>query len=142
MSRRPRRPPPPSPRECRALGRAARAARRRAYAPYSQFAVGAALRTTTGRVVTGANVENASYPLTICAERAAVARAVAEGCRRFDAVAVVADSEGLTTPCGACRQVLWEICGDCWVWLENLAGESRLIPLSELLPLPFDAHRL
>jgi len=135
-------PPRPSPRECRALGRAARAARRRAYAPYSRFAVGAALRTTTGRVVTGVNVENASYPLTICAERAAAARAVAEGCRRFDLIAVVADSKPLTTPCGACRQVLWEICGDCWVWLENLRGETLLGRLSELLPLPFDARRL
>jgi cytidine deaminase len=93
-------------------------------------------------VITAANVETASYPLTMCAERAAVARALAEGFRRFDAVAVVADSETITTPCGACRQVLWEICGDCWVWLENLSGESRLLRLSELLPLPFDARSL
>jgi cytidine deaminase len=71
-----------------------------------------------------------------------VARALAEGFRRFDAVAVVADSKTITTPCGACRQVLWEICGDCWVWLENLSGESRLLRLSELLPLPFDARSL
>lgn len=139
MSR--RAPRPPTLRECRALGRAARAARKRSYSPYSEFAVGAALRTTGGRVITGTNVENASYPLTICAERAAAARAVVEGFRRFDMVAVVASSQPLTTPCGACRQVLWEICGDCWVWLENLSGETCLLRLSELLPMPFPPVR-
>jgi len=128
--------------ELRALARAARAARKQAYVPYSRFRVGAALRTTGGVVVTGCNIENASFPLTQCAERVAVGRARAEGHRRFDAIAVVADSPRVTAPCGGCRLVMWEMCGDIWVWRENVRGQGRLLRLSELLPLPFDGRNL
>jgi cytidine deaminase len=126
----------------RALASTARAARRRALAPYSGFKVGAALRTRDGLVVTGCNVENASYGLTLCAERIAVFKAVSEGLRRFDAIAVVADAKRLTPPCGPCRQILWEFCGDIWVRLEDLKGRSRTLRMSELFPLPFDRHSL
>jgi cytidine deaminase len=124
------------------LARLARAARRRAHAPFSRFKVGAALRTTKGEIVTGCNVENASYGLTLCAERVAVFKAVSEGFRRFDAIAVIADSKRLTPPCGACRQILWEFCGDILVHLEDLKGGRRTLRLSELLPLPFDSRNL
>jgi cytidine deaminase len=130
---------PPSFRD---LVRVARKARLRAHAPYSRFRVGAALRTRSGEIVTGCNVENASYGLTLCAERVAVFKAVSEGLRRFDAVAVVADSPRLAAPCGPCRQILWEFCGDIWVHMENLKGRSRSIRLAELLPLPFDRRSL
>jgi cytidine deaminase len=124
------------------LARLARAARRRAHAPFSHFKVGAALRTRSGEIVTGCNVENASYGLTLCAERVAVFKAVSEGMKRFDAVAVVADSKLLTPPCGPCRQILWEFCGDITVHMEDLRGRSRTLKLSELLPFPFDARHL
>ena len=104
--------PTPPLAELKDLARLARAARRRAHAPFSHFKVGAALRTRSGEIVTGCNIENASYGLTLCAERVAVFKAVSEGMKRFDAVAVVADSRHLTPPCGPCRQILWEFCGD------------------------------
>jgi cytidine deaminase len=126
----------------RELARFARAARRRAHAPFSRFKVGAALRTRRGEIVTGCNIENASYGLTLCAERVAVFKAVSEGMRRFEAVAVVADAREPTPPCGPCRQILWEFCGDIVVHMENLEGARRTMKLSELLPLPFDAHHL
>jgi cytidine deaminase len=126
----------------RGLARLARAARRLAHAPYSGFRVGAALRTRSGEVVTGCNVENASYGLTLCAERIAVFKAVSEGIRRFDAIAVVTDSKRLTPPCGPCRQILWEFCGDILVHLEDLHGKRRTLRLSELLPFPFDSRSL
>ena len=124
------------------LTRVARRARRRAIVPFSGYKVGAALRTTSGEIITGCNVENATYGLTLCAERVAVFKAVSEGLRRFDAVAVVVDSKLLAAPCGACRQILWEFCGDIWVHLSDLEGHSRTLRLSELLPLPFDARNL
>lgn len=124
------------------LLRFARQARRRAHAPFSGFKVGAALRARTGEVVTGCNVENASYGLTLCAERVAVFKAVSEGIRRFDAIAVVADSKRLTPPCGPCRQILWEFCGDVIVHMGNLHGRTRTMRLSELLPFPFDRSHL
>jgi len=124
------------------LARFARLARRRAHAPFSRFKVGAALRTKDGQIVTGCNVENATYGLTICAERVAVFKAVSEGLRTFDAVAVVADSPRLAAPCGPCRQILWELCGDVWVYMANLKGRSRIFRLSELLPHPFDRRNL
>jgi cytidine deaminase len=120
----------------------ARAARERAVAPYSGFRVGAALRTRAGVVVTGCNIENASYGLTLCAERVAVFKAVSEGLREFADLAVVADSARLSAPCGPCRQVLWEFCGDIRVRLSNLKGRSRTYRLSELLPVPFDRRNL
>ncbi len=120
----------------------AKQARRRAHAPFSRFKVGAALRTGKGEIVTGCNIENATYGLTICAERTAVFKAVSEGFRRFDAVAVVADSPRVAAPCGPCRQILWEFCGDIWVHMENLQGVRRTLRLSELLPMPFDRRNL
>jgi cytidine deaminase len=124
------------------LVRLAKQARRRAHAPFSRFRVGAALRTRRGEIVTGCNIENATYGLTLCAERVAVFKAVSEGMRRFDAIAVVADSPLPVTPCGPCRQILWELCGDIWVHLEGLRGPGKTLRLSELLPLPFDRTSL
>jgi cytidine deaminase len=124
------------------LARRARRARLRAHAPFSRFKVGAALRTRTGRVVTGCNLENASYGLTMCAERVAVFKAVSEGRRAFDAIAVAVDAEKLAAPCGPCRQILWEFCGDIWVHLVNLGKERLTVRMSELLPHPFDRRNL
>ena len=126
----------------RELARLARSARRRAHAPFSRFKVGAALRTRAGEVVTGCNIENATYGLTLCAERVAVFKAVSEGLRGFDAIAVVADSKRLTAPCGPCRQILWEFCGDIWIHMADLKGGKVTQRLSELLPMPFDRRNL
>ncbi len=120
----------------------AREAREHAQAPYSRFKVGAALKTRTGEIVTGCNIENASYGLTICAERVAVFKAVSEGLDEFDVIAVVADSKRLTPPCGPCRQILWEYCGDVLVHMSDLGGRSRTMRLSKLLPMPFDRTHL
>jgi cytidine deaminase len=117
---------------------AATAAREHAHAPYSKFRVGAALRTASGRIFTGCNVENATLGLTICAERVAVFKALSEGERSFNAVAVVTDADVLTPPCGACRQILWEFCGDAEVILANLKGQVALHRISALFPKPFD----
>lgn len=124
------------------LARLATEARKHAHAPFSKFKVGAALRTKTGEVILGCNVESSSYGLTMCAERVAVFKAVSEGIREFDAVAVVADSMRPTAPCGACRQILWEACGDIWVHLVDLRGKTVTRRMSELLPLPFDSRNL
>jgi cytidine deaminase len=121
---------------------AARAVRLNAHAAFSHFLVGAALEAADGRVFTGCNVENATYGLTVCAERVAVFKAVSEGCRAFTRVAVVADTEEPTPPCGACRQILWEFGGDLEVILANLTGEKARFRLRELLPHPFDARLL
>jgi cytidine deaminase len=131
-----------APPDLRDLARLARGARRRAHAPFSRFKVGAALRARSGEIVTGCNVENASYGLTLCAERVAVFKAISEGIRGFDAVAVVTASPRLTPPCGACRQILWEFCGDLWVSMSDLKGRARTLRLSELLPFPFDSRHL
>jgi cytidine deaminase len=117
---------------------AARSAREHAHAPFSNFCVGAAVRAKSGRIFTGCNVENATYGLTLCAERVAVFKAISEGERGFDAVAVVADTDVLTPPCGSCRQILWEFCGDAEVILANLQGKIERCRMSELLPRPFD----
>jgi cytidine deaminase len=116
--------------------------RARAHAPYSKFSVGAALEDSEGRIHTGCNVENASYGLTNCAERTAAFKAVSEGARSFTRIAVAADTARLTPPCGACRQVLWEICGDIEVVLVNLQSETESMRLKDLLPRPFDASLL
>ena len=120
---------------------AATAARERAYAPYSNFAVGAALLLPDGRIIPGCNVENASYGLAICAERSAVSAAIASGVQRFDAIAVVADCSPPASPCGACRQVLSEF-GDFPVVLANLAGERELASVRDLLPGAFHGQLL
>ncbi len=124
------------------LAALAREARERAQARYSGFKVGAALKTATGEIVTGCTIENASYGLTLCAERVAVFKAVSEGLLEFDAIAVVADSRRLTPPCGPCRQILWEYCGDIAVHMADLHGHTRTVRLSRLLPDPFDAGHL
>ena len=121
---------------------AALAARLNAYAKFSNFQVGAAIEDIDGRIHTGCNVENATYGLTLCAERVAVFKAISEGVRKFRRVAVVADTETLTPPCGACRQILWEFCGDIPVVLVNLHGKTETYQLKDLLPKPFDASYL
>jgi cytidine deaminase len=121
---------------------AALAVRENAFAPYSKFKVGAALEDTEGRIHTGCNVENATYGLTVCAERNAVFRAISEGVRKFRRIAVVADTENLTPPCGACRQILWEFCGDVEIVLANLHGKTETYHLKDLFPKPFDVTYL
>ena len=120
----------------------AREARKRAHAPYSGFKVGAALKTRSGEIVTGCNIENASFGLTLCAERVAVFKAVSEGLTDFEAVVVAADSKRLTAPCGPCRQILWEFCGDIVVHMAGRGGRTLTRRLRELLPLPFDGGNL
>ena len=121
---------------------AARAVRERAHAPYSGFRVGAALESADGSVSIGCNVENATYGLTICAERSAIFRAIADGRRDFTRIAIVADTEQPTPPCGSCRQLLWEFCGDIEVVLANLDRVTAHYRMSELLPVPFDGRFL
>lgn len=118
---------------------AALSARLNAWAPFSNFLVGAALEDETGRIFTGCNVENATYGLSVCAERTAVLKAISEGARKFRRVAVAADTETLTPPCGACRQILWEFCGDVELTLINLQGKTETFQLRDLFPRPFDA---
>jgi len=125
-----------------ALVAAARAARDRAFAPYSHFRVGAALETPEGVIITGCNVENASYGLTICAERVAVVKALSEGHRAFTRLAVVTDTEAPISPCGACRQVLWEFAPDLEVILANLHRVTIVTDLRTLLPLAFNSQLL
>ena len=121
---------------------AALSARKNAHAPFSKFKVGAAIEDESGRVFTGCNVENATYGLTVCAERVAVFKAISEGARKFTRVAVAADTDVLTPPCGACRQILWEFCGDVEVTLVNLDGKTETFHLRDLFPRPFDASFL
>ena len=120
----------------------ATAARERAIAPYSGFKVGAALRTAGGKIYDGCNIENASYGLTVCAERVALLKALSEGEREFTEIAVVTDAETATPPCGACRQLLWEYCGPITLHLHSTRGIDESYPLAELLPHPFDRRKL
>ena len=124
------------------LVEAARAARDRAIAPYSKFHVGAALLTTDGHVIVAGNIENASYGLPTCAERVALLKALSDGHRRFSMVAVVADTTAPTPPCGPCRQLLWEYCGDIPVIMANLTTVTATLQLADLLPMPFDRRLL
>lgn len=119
------------------LVKVAALARQRAHAPYSKYRVGAAIRTARNKVHAGANVENASYGLTMCAERTAVFAAVNAGDTRLDAIAIVIDDERLPTPCGACRQVLAEFSPAMRVILATTGGLRRTTTLAELLPEPF-----
>ena len=132
----------PSADKTQALIAAARSARRHAQARFSGFKVGAALETADGTIITGCNIENATYGLTICAERVAMFKALSEGHRHFRRVAVVADTAAPTPPCGPCRQILWEFGGDLEVLLANLRRQTGTYRLAELLPLPFDARLL
>lgn len=113
-------------------------ARQRAHAPFSKFQVGAAVRTGDGKIYAGCNVESASFGLTVCAERVAIWKAVSEGEREFTEIAVVADTGELTPPCGVCRQIIWEFCGDIPVILANLEGKHDTTTVKELLPRAFD----
>ncbi len=124
------------------LIRRAKEARRQAVAPYSKFKVGAAVLGKDGEIYVGCNVENASYGLTICAERVAIFKALSEGTRQFAKIAVIADTDTLTPPCGACRQIIWEFCGDVPVVLANLQGRVERHRMSELLPMAFDRRHL
>jgi cytidine deaminase len=118
------------------LVKKAKSAARASYAPYSKFHVGAALLGDNGKIYTGANIENASYGLTLCAERAAVSQALSGGCRRFAAVAAVEKKKGVVTPCGACRQVLHEFSPEMSVAVKK-KGSAVFVPLTELLPGAF-----
>jgi cytidine deaminase len=121
---------------------AAKAVRERAHAPFSHFKVGCAIADEHGAIYTGCNIENATYGLTLCAERVAVFKAVSEGAGKLKRVAVVADTENPTPPCGACRQILWEFCGDAELILENLAGKRETLTIKQIFPRPFDASFL
>ncbi|MGI8883210.1 MAG: cytidine deaminase [Pyrinomonadaceae bacterium] len=120
----------------------AQQARENAHAPFSDFKVGAALLTKSGEVYTGCNVENASYGLTMCAERVAIFKAISEGEKDFTHLAIVADTENLTPPCGACRQIIWEFCGDIPIILANFSGQTEIVQTGDLLPRAFDAKFL
>ncbi len=125
-----------------ALVAAARQAREHAVADYSHFKVGAALETETGEIITGCNIENATYGLTVCAERVAIFKALSEGKRAFVRIAVVADTASPTPPCGACRQIIWEFCGDVEVVIADLRDVKTTLRMKDLLPLPFDKRLL
>ena len=120
----------------------ATAARERAIATFSNFKVGAALRTKHGRIYEGCNIENASFGLTVCAERLALLKALSEGEREFSEIVVVTDAERLTPPCGPCRQLLWEFCPDIRVVLHSTRGIEESYWMSELFPHPFDITHL
>jgi len=125
-----------------AIIEAATGARNCALAQFSKFCVGAALEAEDGAIYTGCNIESSAYELTMCAERVTIWKALSEGARRFTRIAVVADTGRLTPPCGACRQLVWEFCGDIPVILANLRGDTETLQMSELLPRPFDAKFL
>jgi cytidine deaminase len=127
---------------CEQLAKAALDARSHAVAPYSNFKVGAALITPDGKIYTGCNVENATYGLSVCAERVALWKALSEGERTFSRIAVATDSPRPATPCGACRQLLWEFAGDIEVILVNTQGRSETFQLATLFPEAFDARFL
>jgi cytidine deaminase len=121
---------------------AATKVRLQSVAPFSKFLVGAAIRTENGKVYTGCNVESASYGLTVCAERVAIWKALSEGERQFTELAVVADTDPLTPPCGTCRQIIWEFCKNATIVLANLDGISETVSMEHLLPRAFDARFL
>jgi len=121
---------------------AALQARSQSIAPFSSFQVGAAVRAESGKVYTGCNIESASYGLTVCAERVAIWKALSEGERHFTELAVVADTETLTPPCGTCRQIIWEFAKSATIVFANLRGETETFQIAQLLPRAFDARFL
>ena len=123
------------------LIKAAKKAREFSYSPYSKFKVGAAVLTKTGKIYSGCNIENASYGITNCAERTAIFKAVSEGERELEALAVIADTDGPTTPCGACRQVIAEFKINKII-MANLKGDTKIVTLQELLPYSFSDEDL
>lgn len=120
----------------------AKNARLQSVAPFSTFLVGAAVKTEEGKVYTGCNIESASYGLTVCGERVAIWKALSEGDKHFTELAIVADTDTLTPPCGTCRQIIWEFARDATIILANLRGESQTVSIRELLPRAFDARFL
>jgi cytidine deaminase len=126
----------------RPLIEAAQQARQYSVAPFSEFLVGAALKTAAGKIYTGCNVESASYGLTVCAERVAIWKALSEGEKHFTELAVVADTDTLTPPCGTCRQIIWEFAREATIIFANLHGKSELFHIKDLLPSAFDARFL
>jgi cytidine deaminase len=128
--------------ESEPLIEAAKRARRQSVAPFSNFQVGAAVRTASGKVYTGCNIESASYGLTVCAERVAIWKALSEGEKQFTDLAVVADTDTLTPPCGTCRQIIWEFARGAEIVFANLEGKSETFHIADLLPLAFDARFL
>jgi cytidine deaminase len=120
----------------------AKKARKCSLAPFSNFLVGAALRTPAGKIYTGCNIESASYGLTVCAERVAIWKALSECEREFTDLVIVVDTEQLTPPCGTCRQIIWEYTKDAKITLANLKGQSEVVDIRELLPKAFDARFL
>jgi cytidine deaminase len=124
------------------LAKKAVEAKKNAYAPYSKFKVGAALLSEDSTTAAGCNIENSSYGLTICAERTALFKYYSDGKRKFKAMAIASDDPGFCPPCGACRQVLYELCGDIDIILVNHNQELKILKISELLPLPFDGSKL
>ncbi|MBV9957288.1 MAG: cytidine deaminase [Acidobacteria bacterium] len=131
-----------SQRDLNSLIEIAQEARERAFAPFSNFRVGAAVETEDGEIYTGCNIESASYGLTVCAERVAIWKAVSEGARCFGRLVIVADTERLTPPCGTCRQIIWEHCRNTTIVLANLRGETETVDIQHLLPRAFDAKYL
>jgi cytidine deaminase len=125
-----------------ALIRAAKQAKRLAYAPYSHFRVGAAIKTRQGKVYTGCNIENSSYGLTICAERTAIFKAISEGEREFTAIAVASDDPDYCPPCGACRQVLMDLAPSVDFIMVNKEGKNKIVRLKDLFPYPFGPDHL
>ncbi|MDQ1708189.1 MAG: cytidine deaminase [Pyrinomonadaceae bacterium] len=121
---------------------AALAARDRSVAPFSNFLVGAAIQTRAGKIFTGCNIESASYGLTVCAERVAIWKAVSEGERDFVHLAIAADTESLTPPCGTCRQIIWEFAKEAEITLVNRQAKLEVVQIRDLLPLAFDARFL
>ncbi|MCI0705896.1 MAG: cytidine deaminase [Ignavibacteriae bacterium] len=117
-------------------------AKKRAHTPYSMFPVGAALLASNGHIYTGCNIEVSSYGLTICAERTAIFKAVSEGDRNFKAIAIVSDDPNITPPCGACRQVLWDLAGNIDVIMANPKGKIKKQKLKDLIPHAFDSRNL
>lgn len=121
---------------------AALAARQQSVAPFSGFLVGAAVRTDTGKIFTGCNIESASYGLTVCAERVAIWKALSEGERKFTNLAVAADTQTLTPPCGTCRQIIWEFAKHADIVMVNCQGDRETVHIENLLPRAFDARFL
>ena len=121
---------------------AATAVRENAYAPFSSFKVGAANETGDGEIIDGCNVESSSYGLTVCAERVAIWNAISQGKHGIKHIAVVADTDELTPPCGACRQIIWEFGGDIPVTMANLKGRTETVQMKDLLPRAFDTKFL
>ncbi len=128
--------------ESKELIESAKQVREKAFAPFSNFRVGAAVKTKSGKIFTGCNIESASYGLTVCAERVAIWKAVSEGEKEFTNIAVVADTKELTPPCGTCRQIIWEFCGDVPVTFANLKGNVETVQMKNLLPRAFDTKFL